>query len=149
MKAQHNRCPTYLRLWSLTTLCSQQLEMISEGAPAYVNLQPNEPLCFPRRLASALHPWDFKGERKAIFYLLLHFPLRCFSMLSGPEDMKFLRIGCTVNFHKPYPRGNTLVRALVFLAGVAGWNTPIRYIGFCLRHIDTCVHISLWNSYLN
>lgn len=73
-KARCNRCPTYLRLWSLTTLCSQKSEMVSEGAPVYLNLQCSEPLCFPRGLASALHPWDFKGTREVIFYLPLQFP---------------------------------------------------------------------------
>lgn len=66
-KAPCNRCPTYLRLWSLTTLCSQKSEMVSEGAPVYLNLQPSELLCFPGGLASALHPWDFKGKRKSYF----------------------------------------------------------------------------------
>lgn len=74
IKARYNRCPTYLRLWCLTTLCSQKLEVIFEGAPAYMNLQPSGLLCFPRGLASAPHLRDFKEERKVIFYLPLQFP---------------------------------------------------------------------------
>lgn len=66
INARCNRCPTYLRLWSLSTLCLQ----ISGGAPAYVNLQRSELLCFPGELVSALHLQDFKGEGKVIFLLI-------------------------------------------------------------------------------
>lgn len=48
--------------------------MVSEGASVHVNLQRSKPLCFPRGLASAAHLRDFKGQRKAMFYLLLQFP---------------------------------------------------------------------------
>lgn len=48
--------------------------MVSEGASVHVNLQPCKPLRFPRGLAPAAHPRDFKGQRKVMFCLSLQFP---------------------------------------------------------------------------
>lgn len=121
IKGQHNRWPTYLRLWSLTTLWSQKLETISEGVPLYENLHPSGSLCFSRGLASAP---QLQREREGILCLPLQFlsPLPLDTVSPRIRDVSWDSLFRELLWTK----GEIcLWEAWVFLAGVRVQNTTV------------------------
>lgn len=145
LNARYNRCPTYLRLWSLSTLLADSWRSPSIREST---MQRADVLSKRAGFSTVSARLQRRGESYFSTYCS-NFPLDCLWTLSVPGGHRMVWAGCDIfwdrSFSEPYPRRNMLMRCFGFFfyfpAGVRVWNTTTRYIALWFRHTDRHLYV--------